>query len=230
VVGSQILFIRHRSQQLGGLHIYIAQIQVNPSIPLAMHPVSDPHEKCTTRPFDLFPKQEEFINWLAERDQKQESGLAEKSRDVGFTWLCAAYAVHRWLFKSGDSTGFGSRKLDLVDDKDNPDCIFEKIRFLIGHLPHWMLPIGYDRHHHDKHCTIVNPSNGSTIAGEGGAEIGRGARKSRYIVDEAAYIPNPKTADASLSQTTRVRIDVSTRKCAPKNAGPSSNSNRWQLL
>ncbi len=86
----------------------------------------DPREKCTTRPFDLFPKQEEFIRWLAERDQKQECGLAEKSRDVGFTWLCAAYAVHCWLFREGDSTGFGSRKLDLVDHKDNPDCIFEK--------------------------------------------------------------------------------------------------------
>jgi phage terminase large subunit len=70
----------------------------------------DPRESCTIRPFDLFPKQEEFIHWLAERDQKQECGLAEKSRDVGFTWLCAAYAVHCWLFRAGDSTGFGSRK------------------------------------------------------------------------------------------------------------------------
>ena len=44
----------------------------------------DPREAFSTLPFDLFPRQEEFIRWLAERDRLQESGLAEKSRDVGF--------------------------------------------------------------------------------------------------------------------------------------------------
>jgi hypothetical protein len=154
----------------------------------------DPREKCTTGPFDLFPKQEEFIHWLAERDQKQECGLAEKSRDVGFTWLCAAYSVHRWLFKPGDSTGFGSRKLDVVDDKDNPDCIFEKIRFLINHLPIWMRPAGFEPHHHDKYCTLVNPANGSTITGEGGAG-GKGTfnareRESPHVLDFTANAVN----------------------------------------
>src|ERR1700722_7524115 len=61
----------------------------------------DPREALSTLPFDLFPRQEEFIRWLAERDRLQESGLAEKSRDVGFTWLCAAYAVHCLLFREG---------------------------------------------------------------------------------------------------------------------------------
>jgi hypothetical protein len=131
--------------------------------------------------------------------------------------------MHCWLFKDGDSTGFGSRKLDLVDDKDNPDCIFEKIRFLLYHLPTWMRPEGFEPHHHDKHCTLLNPANGSTITGEGGSEIGRGGRKSRYIVDEAAYLPNPKTADASLSQTTRVRIDVST----PNGTGNPFHTRRF---
>ena len=59
---------------------------------------------------------------------------------LGFTWLCAAYAIHCLIFNEGDSTGFGSRKLDLVDDLDNPDCIFEKLRFLLRNLPDWMQP------------------------------------------------------------------------------------------
>ncbi len=170
----------------------------------------DPREPDPIRPFDLFPRQEEFLRWLTERDARQESGLAEKSRDVGFTWLCTAYALHCWLFKLADSTGFGSRKLDLVDHRDNPDCIFEKCRFLYRHLPGWMLPKGFVPGKHDKYCTLLNPENGSTITGEGGSEIGRGGRKSRYFVDEAAYLPNPKSVEAALSQTTRVRIDVST--------------------
>ncbi len=170
----------------------------------------DPREQVSSLPFDLFPRQAEFIQWLSERDTLQECGLAEKSRDVGFTWLCSAYAVHCWLFNDGDSTGFGSRKLDLVDDRDNPDCIFEKIRYLIRNLPHWMLPRSFNRAKHDKYCTLLNPNRGNTITGEGGAELGRGGRKSRYFVDEAAFLPNPKAVEAALSQTTRVRIDVST--------------------
>lgn len=183
----------------------------------------DPRERFSTLPFDLFPRQEEFISWLAERDERQESGLAEKSRDVGFTWLCAAFAVHRLLFFDGDSTGFGSRKLDLVDDLDNPDCIFEKLRFLLRHLPEWMRPAGYSPAKHAKYCTLMNPGNRSTITGEGGTEIGRGGRKSRYFIDEAAFLPNPKTTEAALSQTTRVRIDIST----PNGTGNPFHTRRF---
>ena len=183
----------------------------------------DPREAFSTLPFDLFPKQEEFIQWLSERDRLQECGLAEKSRDVGFTWLCAAYAIHCLIFNEGDSTGFGSRKLDLVDDLDNPDCIFEKLRFLVRHLPDWMRPRGYSPSRHAKYCTLMNPHNGSTITGEGGSEIGRGGRKSRYFVDEAAFLPNPKVTEAALSQTTRVRIDVST----PNGTGNPFHTRRF---
>ncbi len=183
----------------------------------------DPRENFSTLPFELFPRQAEFVRWLAERDRLQESGLAEKSRDVGFTWLCAAYATHCFLFRKGDSTGFGSRKLDLVDDLDNPDCIFEKLRFLIKHLPLWMRPPGYLPERHAKYCTIVNPFNGSTITGEGGTQIGRGGRKSRYFVDEAAFLPNPKSTEAALSQNTRVRIDVST----PNGTGNPFHTRRF---
>ena len=170
----------------------------------------DPREVNPILPFVLFPRQAEFLRWLAQRDALQECGLAEKSRDVGFTWLCAAYALHCWLFRLADSTGFGSRKLDLVDHRNNPDCIFEKVRFLLRHLPCWMMPGGFAFTKHDRLCTLLNPENGSTITGEGGSEIGRGGRKSRYFVDEAAFLQNPKSVEAALSQTTRVRIDIST--------------------
>jgi phage terminase large subunit len=183
----------------------------------------DPREPDPIRPFNLFPKQEEFLNWLVERDAKQESGLAEKSRDVGFTWLCTVYAVHCWLFRPADSTGFGSRKLDLVDHRNNPDSLFEKIRFTIKHLPGWMIPRGFVPSKHDTCCTLVNPANDSTITGEGGFEIGRGGRKSRYFLDEAAFLPRPKMVDAALSQTTRVRIDVST----PNGTGNPFHTRRF---
>ena len=58
----------------------------------------DPRELNPTLPFDLFPKQAAFLCWLAGRERLQQDGLVEKSRDMGITWLCCAYALHAWLF------------------------------------------------------------------------------------------------------------------------------------
>ena len=161
-------------------------------------------------PFHLYPRQEEFLRWLQERETAQEDGLAEKSRDVGFTWLCAAYALHGWLFKPGFAAGFGSRKLELVDQLGNPDTIFEKIRTLLHYLPDWLKPEGFKDADHSNYCRLLHPSSGATITGEGGDNIGRGGRKSIYFVDEAAFLERPATVEKALSQTTRVRIWVST--------------------
>ena len=49
-------------------------------------------------PFDLFPRQAELIRWLDDRVANAEEGLVEKSRDVGWTWVAAGYALHKWLF------------------------------------------------------------------------------------------------------------------------------------
>src|SRR5262249_15330507 len=77
----------------------------------------DPRELVSTLPFDLFPRQVEFLRWLAEREARQEDGLVEKSRDMGASFLCCAHALHGWLFRPGYQVGFGSRKLEYVDEK-----------------------------------------------------------------------------------------------------------------
>jgi hypothetical protein len=161
-------------------------------------------------PFDLFPKQAEFLAWLAERERLQEGGLVEKSRDMGASFLCCAYALHGWLFREGYQVGFGSRKLEYVDQKGDPKSLFEKIRFMLQNLPAWMLPAGFRWRNHSSEARLINPASGATITGEGGDNIGRGGRSSIYFVDEAAFIEHPELVDRALSQTTRVRIDVST--------------------
>lgn len=173
----------------------------------------DPREADPELPFDLFARQEEFLSWLEERQEQQENGLAEKCRDVGFTWLTSVFALHRWLFRKGSAIGFGSRKLDLVDKIGDPKCIFDKIRFLLYRLPAWFLKAqskGFTRRQHDGHCKLLNPAHGSSITGEGGDNIGRGGRTSMYFVDEAAFLEHPEMVDAALSMNTRCRIDVST--------------------
>lgn len=161
-------------------------------------------------PFRPFPRQVDFLRWLQEREAAAADGLAEKSRDMGLTWLCVAYAVHGWLFRPGFAAGFGSRKLELVDRIGDPSSIFEKIRILLRNQPEWLMPAGWSPKEHDNHCRILNPATGATITGEGGDEIGRGGRTTIYFVDEAAFLEKPQRVEASLSQTTQCRIWVST--------------------
>lgn len=169
----------------------------------------DPRLKVKRIPFVPFQRQKEYLHWRQERFEAREIGVCEKARDAGITWLNVAHQTWCWLFLDGFAGGFGSRKLDLVDRIGDPDCIFEKIRFLLRNLPPWMMPSQFDWKKHDNYCKIINPNTGSTITGEGGDDIGRGARKSIYDVDEAAFLEHPMAVDAALSNTTDVVIYTS---------------------
>lgn len=170
----------------------------------------DPREQVPWLPFDLWPVQEGFLRWMADHEARRKGGLAEKSRDMGVSWLCAAYATHGWLFREGFTCGFGSRKLQYVDDMGNPASILEKVRILLDRLPGFLLPPGYSRKLHAIHGKIVHPQGKATISGEGGDNIGRGGRCSLFILDEAAFLARPHIVDGALSAVTNVRIDVST--------------------
>lgn len=170
----------------------------------------DPRKKPALMPFILFDKQKEFILWLKDRYEIKEDGLAEKSRDMGFTWLASAFSVWLWLFHEGSKIGWGSRKEQLVDRLGDPDSIFEKIRMFIRYLPKEFQPAGYDENKHSNYLKIINPENGSVIAGEAGDNIGRGGRSSIYFKDESAFYERPEKIEAALSQNSDVKIDIST--------------------
>jgi len=160
-------------------------------------------------PFILFPRQEEYVNWLYESYTSGERGLAEKSREVGFTWLCVAVAVCIWLFYSDAVIGFGSRKKELVDNGDaDPDSIFWKARTFIDGLPVEFLPPNLQVGR--KSMIIPNSANKAVIKGEIGDEIGRGGRAGIYFVDEFAHLEHPDMAESALSANTDCRIYVST--------------------
>ena len=160
-------------------------------------------------PFKLWPKQREFIVWLHERLKAEEEGLAEKSRDTGVTYLCAGFALWAWLFIDGFKATFGSRKVDYVDKKDNPDSIFAKLRIMLRRQPEQLMPAGFVWAQHDNYMRIVNPASGGMISGEGGEDMGRGGRSSMYVVDEAAFVPNAETVEKALSGNTDCVIWVS---------------------
>lgn len=161
-------------------------------------------------PFDLFPRQEEYLRWLEQHVKDGREGLVEKSRDVGITWLNMGFAVHRWLFKRGFKTTFGANKAEIVDTLGDPDSIFEKGRMLISALPKWMLPPNLAPDQHLLQRRFLNPANGNVIDGEAGDNMGRGGRSSMYFLDEAAFFDRAERADAATLATSNVRVWVST--------------------
>lgn len=166
-------------------------------------------EKPTIMPFTTFKRQEEFISFLTSLIEEQESGLVEKTRDIGATWLCCAYSIWLWLFIPGSSVGWGSRKESLVDKLGDPDSIFEKMRMILKYLPYFMEPKGWDQKKYSSYMKLINPENGSTITGEAGDNIGRGGRKLIYFKDESAHYERPELIEAALSHNTNVQVDLS---------------------
>jgi len=107
-------------------------------------------------PFIVWPKQEEYLRWIDQQWKNGEYGLVEKSRDCGVTWLSVAYSCSNWLFIDGFSVGFGSAKEDKVDKKGDPDCIFEKIRFFLNHVPPEFMPADYQERVHSGFMKMIN--------------------------------------------------------------------------
>jgi hypothetical protein len=164
----------------------------------------------TILPWIPFPRQLEFIEWFFDHYLQQKGGIIEKSRDMGITWVFVLLCVFEWRFTQGFAGGIGSNKLDNVDKRDEPDSIFEKMRKLIKLLPKFWLPPEFDWTKHDKVGNLVNPYMNSQIGGQGGKDIGRGGRRSFYLVDEAASLEFPMHADMALSNNTNCQFDLST--------------------
>lgn len=161
----------------------------------------------TVVPFVLMPKQREWLIWAFELWQGRKSGVTEKSRDCGVSWLSVALASSIALTWDDINIGFGSRKEEYVDDGAAPKSLFWKARQYIKRLPP-EFNLGWDEKRNSKHMLITTP-NGSSLTGEAGDSIGRGDRAAMYFVDEAAHIQRPQTIEAGLAATTNCRIDIS---------------------
>ena len=179
----------------------------------------DPRQKTPFMPMVLFKKQADLVNWLYMKTIDKEDGLIEKTRDVGITWVCCAFAAWAWLFKDGIKISFGSRKEKLVDELGNIDSIFEKIRVIFRYLPNCFLPKYQDQlgswmgYREDKDATfmrIINRKTNAMISGEAGDNIGRGGRSTMYFLDEFAFLERQEKVEAAVSSNSDVKIYLST--------------------
>lgn len=167
-------------------------------------------------PFRLYPKQRELVRWILDRRDGGENGAIEKARGTGATYTAAAVSAWSWLFEPASSVKWGSRTESDVDEKGNPDSIFEKIRTILYRLPDWMLPEGFERDEHDNLKRLVNPSTGANIIGQQGENMGRGGRSSLYFWDESAFHDHPRKVERSVKENTDCLVEIST------HAGPGT--------
>lgn len=162
-------------------------------------------------PFILFDKQIELADSVIAHWRGQKNLLIEKSRDTGISWLMMSLSCVLSVLFDDVAIGTGSRKWELVDELGNMDTLLQKARMFLKFLPR-EFRAGWDERKHSKEGQITIPETRSVIDGEAGDDIGRGGRKSLYIVDEAAHLLHPESVDASLSSNTNCKIELSSVK------------------
>lgn len=159
-------------------------------------------------PMVLFRRQREWVDWIVRRWRARKPGICEKSRDVGVSWLAMGLSCTLCLNVDDLQIGCGSRLKDLADKIGFMKALLPKARMFMSHLPE-ELRGGWVEWRDAPEGIIRFPETGSSITAEGGDDIGRGDRASIYFVDEAAHLKRPHLIEASLSQTTNCRIDMS---------------------
>lgn len=160
-------------------------------------------------PFLTWDFQDRSILLLEDAIGKSDFGM-EKSRDMGATWIVLATFFWRFMFRRRQAYGLVSRNEDAVDKKDDPDCLFWKIDFMLENLPQWMRP-SLER----SRLSMKNNANHSTIMGYSATgDVARGGRKTAFLMDESAAfaINDGFSAWASTQHVTNCRAMVSTPK------------------
>jgi phage terminase large subunit len=158
-------------------------------------------------PFLLFERQREFVEYVIRKWREGRRGLGEKARDEGVSWLAVGTSCGLCTLYDGIGVGLGSRKEEYVDRIGDPKSLFQKGRIFMQNLPvefraGWSLV-------NAPFMRMNFPETGSNWTGEVGDNMGRGDRTSLYWVDEAAHLERAELIEASLSQTTNCRIDIS---------------------
>lgn len=111
----------------------------------------------------------------------------EKSRDQGVSWICVYVFRHQWEFFKNRSFLMVSRKMELVDDPDNPDSLFWKFDFIERYMPDWLCArvVGTNNRRRTPSSRAVNPITRSTMFCEATTDkIAVGGRKTAIFIDE----------------------------------------------
>jgi hypothetical protein len=181
---------------------------------------SDAPEPPGWQPAVLYPFQVGMIRWIEWRVRAKKTGLVSKARDMGATWISTLWALHGWLFKKSFTAKFVSRNAAAVYSRSD-DAMFSRVAAQFNHkpgssagnplaLPRWFWPQGFVPAEHCTEMLLTNPETGNEINGEATSKkTGRSGRGTVVIVDEMAFIDDPRHVFGTLRQTAGARIGLS---------------------
>lgn len=170
--------------------------------------------------FNLYVYQEDYVRELVEAIKGGWDLFVEKSRDMGISWVTLAVFLWFWLFDPSFQALLGSRKEDLVDDKESMDAMFPKLEYMIRHIKDpLLLPPGFDIKKHRTYLKLVNPNTGSVIKGESAnSDFGRAGRYTVALCDEGGFWPDFQRSWTALGESTLSRVLVTTPPDKPSYA------------
>ena len=140
----------------------------------------------------------------------KEGFSIEKSRAQAASWSVSAVTVRDLIFSKDAKMLFASAKQDLVDEQQNADTLFAKIRFMLRYLPGWMKPALLDKTLHITAPDLNNNLDGTST----NQDMARGGRRKMLFNDESASQPAGTEIDSAMASVTYCRIDASTPKGA----------------
>ena len=135
-------------------------------------------------PFGLYNYQSDLIGKML----KHRFNIILKARQLGISWLVAAYSLWLAIFHAGKSILFISIREETASE------LLDKVKFLFDQLPDWMKPIIYKRNETLLWFGIERPDgkveglNSIIKSIPTSKEAGRSKSLSLLIMDEAAFI------------------------------------------
>jgi hypothetical protein len=134
-------------------------------------------------PFKLWDFQEKTIDDFV----KYRFNIVLKSRQMGISWISAAFALWMIIF-------YESRTILCIADKQaTAQLIINKIKFMLSSLPNWMqdaLVIRNEDLITDNKLSIELANNSKVIISSTTNNAGRGITASLLLIDEASIIDN----------------------------------------
>lgn len=115
--------------------------------------------------------------------ENRRTAVVEKSREMGASWLFLIFQVWLCLFYPHVQSLNISRSEEAVDSASR-DCLFEKIRFMLKHIPDWLKGDVRSRKKHFQFERSGSEITGVASTGKSGA----GGRGSVVFIDEFSLI------------------------------------------
>jgi hypothetical protein len=145
------------------------------------------HPTRGTLPFETYPFQDECV----EQFQEHRLNIVLKSRQLGLSTVCAAYAVWMAIFYKDKNILVIATKLPTAMN------FIKKVKFALDNLPSWLLLPKFEPTKQS-----ISFSNGSQVTAiPTSDDAGRSEALSLLIIDEAAFIRDFDTIWTGLAPT-----------------------------